>query len=560
MSRSAAPWRLFAYVFIGALLAGFLLYAPAFDGDFVFDDFNLPFQHSARAEPLSAWLSGVRPVLMFTYWLNDRLWGAGPLSYHLVNFLIHTAATSLVFLVLYRLFDLAGWTARAKTLASTLGAAVFLVHPLQTESVSYIAGRSESLAALLVLSAYTVFLYRAREAISWKEAAVVLLLFGLAVGAKENSVSLAGVLVLTDLYWPAAFSTRGLRANWRLYALLAPAALLGAAAVFRMLATAPTAGFSLHTFTWYQYFFTEARVLFVYLRLTVFPFGQSVDHDFLASRTILDHGAIFYIAAMGLLVATALKMRRRCPLSAFGLLLFLVLLAPTSSVVPIADALVERRMYLPLAGLILIGCELGSRIRPSRQTAAWMSLAITILIFTGLCYKRNALWSHPDELMAAAAVDATHSSRPLANMADQFIARNRCAAALPYLENASRLFPADYWVELSWGRILECVGRRDEAMTRLQRAAAILPTSKAYELIGLLYGEMSRVEEAGAALRMAIDLDTGSVTAHKAMALWYESVGNLASAEREYATVVGLDRNDSQARFVLGRLRRLVSQ
>ena len=66
-----------------------------------------------------------------------------------------------MFLVLYRLFDLAGWAARPKTVAAILGAAVFLIHPLETESVSYVAGRSESMAALFVLLAYTVLLPRA---------------------------------------------------------------------------------------------------------------------------------------------------------------------------------------------------------------------------------------------------------------------------------------------------------------------------------------------------------------------------------------------------------------
>jgi hypothetical protein len=492
---------------------------------------------------------------MFSYWINDRLWGQSPAAYHAVNFLIHAGATTLVFLVFFRLFTLAGWAARNRTLAAVLGAAVFLVHPLETESVSYVAGRSESLAALFVLLAYTVFLYRRREAISWKEALAVMLLFGLAIETKENAVSLAGILVLTDVFWPVPFSTRGLRANWRLYALMVPGAAAAAIAVFRMLAAAPSAGFSLRTVTWYQYVFTEARAIFTYVRLALLPFGQSLDHDFAPSRTIAEHGAVFYMAALVIVVILAIRARRRYPLSCFGLLLFLVLLAPTSSVVPIADALVERRMYLALAGLILIGCELGSRLRISRP-AAWAAFAAAMILFSEMCYERNRLWSQPDRLMAAAAIQASHSSRPFANLTELLISGNRCDAALPYLEYADRLFPRDYWVELSWGRTLECLGRHGEAMVRLQQAAAIIPTSKAFELIGLLYGEMGRSEEAGAALLEAVRIDPKSVTAHKAMALWYESVRNLSMAEREYRASLALDRNDWNARFGLERVRR----
>ena len=224
----------------------------------------------------------------------------------------------------------------------------------------------------------------------------MLALFALAVGTKENAVSLAGILVLTDLYWPTPFSTAGLRSNWRLYTLLAPGAAIGAFAVFRMLASTqgPTAGFALQSFTWYQYLFTQARSIFVYIRMALLPIGQSIDHDFAPSRTIVDHGAIFYMAALAALVALAIRVRRRYPLSCFGLLIFLILLAPTSSVVPIADALVERRMYLALTGLILIGCELVSRIHRSRR-AARAGIAAALILLGALCYQRNCLWGRP---------------------------------------------------------------------------------------------------------------------------------------------------------------------
>ena len=192
-----------------------------------------------------------------------------------------------------------------------IGAAVFLIHPLQTESVSYVAGRSESLAAFFVLLAYVVFLYRRQEAISWVETAMVLTLFALGVTAKENAVSLAGVLVLTDVYWPRAFSARGLRINWKLYAAMAAGVIVAVWKVFRMLAAAPSAGFSLPGVTWYQYGFTQARSFFTYVRLAVIPVGQSIDHDYPVSHTILEHGAIFYLAALAGLIALCYAWRRR---------------------------------------------------------------------------------------------------------------------------------------------------------------------------------------------------------------------------------------------------------
>jgi len=203
--------------------------------------------------------------------------------------------------------------------AAVAGAAVFLIHPLQTESVSYIAGRSESLAAMFVLLAYMVFLYRRHEAISWVETAAVLALFGLGVSTKENAVSLAGILVLTDVYWPQPFSTRGLRNNWKLYAAMVPGALLATFVIVRMLATVQSAGFSVPNLTWYQYGFTEARAFFTYARMAAIPLGQSIDHDYPVSHTILQHGAIFYLAALAGLIAVCYRWRKRYPLACFGL-------------------------------------------------------------------------------------------------------------------------------------------------------------------------------------------------------------------------------------------------
>jgi len=508
------------------------LYSPVLGAPFVFDDFFLPFQQGSP-RGLLAWASGGRPFLMFTYWLNDKMSGNWPPGYHFFNLIIHAVNTGLVFLVLNRLLALSGGvSARAVRVASAIGAAVFLVHPLQTESVSYIAGRSESLAALFVLLAYVVFLYRRQETISWVETAMVLALFALGAGTKENAVSLLGILVLTDVYWPRAFSTRGLRNNWRLYAAMAAAATVAVWKVFRMLATAPSAGFSVPGVTWYQYGFTQARAFFSYMRLALIPAGQSIDHDYPVSHTILQHGAIFYLAALAGLIAVCYAWRRRYPLACFGLLLTGILLAPTSSIVPIRDPLVERRMYLPLVGLILIGCEIARHIRVRQLTGYAVCGGMLAALYVA-CYQRNLLWAEPSQLWAEAALESTGNGRPYANLVDQLVQERRCGAAIPYLQHGEQALPNDYFLELAWGRTLECLGQKDQALRRLLRAAQISQSPEVYRLIGLLYGEMGRPAEAGVALHRAVALDPQSERARDALALWNRSMEAAANAEQK---------------------------
>jgi protein O-mannosyl-transferase len=548
-SSGSQPWRSATWLCLGMFAVILWLYSPALNGHFIFDDLALPFCKPIRHASLSTWIShsGVRPVLMISYWLNYQISGDRPFSYHFVNLVIHFANSAVTFLVLLQILQRAGWMGRKSQVASAIGALVFTIHPLQTESVSYVAGRSESLAALFLLLAYVVFLYRRKEAISWWEALLVLVLFGAAVKTKENAIALAPILILTDLFWPEAFSLRALCRNWRLYVLMIPGAGFAAVGIFRMLASAGTAGFSVATFKWYQYAFTEARAIFIYIRMAIWPSGLSLDHDFATSYTILEHGAICWMILLAALVAMSIILRRRYPLGCFGLLMFLIWLAPTSSVVPLDDSLVERRMYLPLIGLILIGCELGMRVKlPAAACVA--SLCIAGIILGALCYNRNRLWGGPEKLMEMAADNALYNPRPLLNFAEILIEKNECAATRPYLVRAESRLPNNYYVNVTWGRTLACLGYLDQAIKRFEVAAKLKPTSQVYQWLGLAYAEIGRPEAAVGALKIAIELDPQSAAAHGSLALWFEKNQDLTNAEKEYRTAASLDRDDSWAR------------
>jgi len=546
------PFMFIAGAFCICLVA-LQLYSPAIAGRFLFDDIDLPFHKDIAHEPLSVWMSTVRPLLMFTYWANYSTSGMSSDAYHLTNIAIHVFNVCLVFLILLRIFTWTGWTGKQSRIAALIGAAIFLVHPLQTESVSYIAGRSESLAASFVLASYAVFLYRRAPAISWLESGAVLLLFAMAVATKENAVALAGVFLLTDLFWPGDGWLAQLWRNRRLYGLMAPCVLAALLAVARVLGHSTTAGFSIPGVTWYQYGFTQARAIFVYIRMFLVPVGQSVDHDFAVSHSITEHGAIFFLAALALLAGAAIAWRQRFRLEAFGFLMFLTLLAPTSSIVPISDSLVERRMYLPLLGLILIGSGILRRTKPRPAVAAAV-IGVFLLSNIVLCYRRNQLWGDPVRFWIDTVQDWPHKWRPYGNLAETFIAQRRCAEALPYLQQAQVLLPGDARVEESLARVLECVGRRAEALDLLVRAVVLDPRSRVYEWIGLLYGEMGRSEESGRALKHAVEMDSGSVSAHDALALWYESVAQANAALIEYQHSLNLDPDDTAAKIAIMRL------
>jgi protein O-mannosyl-transferase len=513
------------------LFIAFELYGPTLHAPFLFDDKVLPFA-IPRFEhlPLSTWVSGTRPVLMFFYWLNYGLAGSNTGPYHAINILLHFFNSILAYAIL-RCFVPSRWPA-------VFLAAIFLLHPLQTESVSYIAGRSESLCAFFFLAAYALYLRRPPGPITWRRSGTILMLYGAAILTKEHAVVLPALFLLTDAFESAAT----IRRNWRIHAPIAVLALAGLAMVAKVLSSAVSAGFNIRNVTWNQYALTQTRAILQYLRLAILPFGQSVDHDFPISHSLTEHYTWLFLSALVLFTAAAFYFRRSYPIAAFGFLAFLLLLAPTSSVVPIADPFAERRMYMPLLALLIISAEALRRVRLS------IPVAIAVLaFFSFLTYQRNMLWSDPLALWLDTVSKGPQKGRPYSHLAQAAVSANRCPAFVPFFEEASQRLSNDYYVLTGHAKILECAGQPAQAIPLLQRAARLRPSAEVYELIGLLYGELENAEASRKALESAIRLDPQSASAHLAMGLWYQSAKDLANAATSYKRVLEIEPNNRAA-------------
>ncbi len=239
----------------------------------------------------------------------------------------------------------------------------------------------------------------------------VLVLFAASLLTKQQTIALPALLLLTDFWWNPGFSLQGIRANWKLYATLALGAAAGIAFFWRLITTATTAGFGLKDLTWYQYFFTECRALFVYMREFVLPFGLTADWDFPISKTILDRGAVFGLAALLALAAAAWHYRRRYPLATFGFFTFLVTMAPTSSILPIRDPMAERRLYFGILGLILAAAGLLSRVKLPRRDALAAAGSAVLLIFAVATHARAEVWGNAVALWQDTAEKSPEKAR-----------------------------------------------------------------------------------------------------------------------------------------------------
>lgn len=508
------PWTFLT----AAVLMAFVVYSPAARGPFLFDDLSLPMNDPRIRPDVRAWIGPIRPVLMFSYWLNYSVSETNPGSYHTLNVLLHAAVSSLVFVILRKLLA-ANWLA-------ALGALIFLLHPVQTEVVAYIAGRSESLAALFYFGAFAVFVTRKDLEIGWSRVAVVVLLFAGALASKEHTVTLPALLLLTDLYFnPAAGAWTGVRRNWRLYAPLALGSAVGAVAAFRVLAGGSSAGFGMKDLPWSTYLFTQFRVVFDYLRLFVAPVGLNIDYEYPWSRSITEHGAVFGMVGIVALVGAAVVLRKRFPVASYGLLVFFLILLPTSSIIPIKDPIAERRLYLPMIGLLLVALDFARRA-PVPRNAIAAGLGVVGLLFAAATYSRAAVWG--DALRAWEDTVAKSPSKPRAHfqLAYAKYSRGRCAESLPHYQRVYELEGPTERLLVDWALALACANQDDEAIAKVREAVKVEPTAHAWATLGMLYGKTARAPEAFDALQKARSVDP-------AFDMTYVYLGNLALAAQD---------------------------
>ena len=552
-------WWICAAVFLCFLYVAFEVYAPALNGEFLFDDEYLPFSKpELQTAPLRLWL-GVRPFLMISYWLNYKVSGFEPFWFHVVNVFLHALNTLLVWLVVRRILGRVGESGKHREFLAGFAAGLFLLHPIQTESVAYVASRSETLSIFFFLAAFTVFLYRSDQTISLIRTVVVLVLFGLACSVKEHTIVLPGMLLLADYFFTTPHRLDGIKQNLKLYASTVVGGVLAVLALWRVLSTADSAGFKIQDFTWYQYFFTQCRVIWTYLRLYLLPIGQNGDYDYPVSHTIFEHGAI--VALLGLLVVTALACiyRKRFPLAAFGWLAFLLLLAPTSSVVPIRDVIVERRMYLPFIGLLLITLEFLRRWRVSPVPLGTV-MALLLTISAVASYQRNQVWSSALAFWTDTTQKSPKKARAQFQLAFAQWRRGDCKSAVANYEKVAALQTPDYRLLVDWALALDCFGKPDQAVAMLRQAAEIAPSAQIHAHIGWVYGKRNRHDEALAALIEAEKMNPAFETTFVYRGNIFAALGDLSTAATWYRHALALNPGNEVAQNSLAITERRLRQ
>ena len=390
----------------GLLLVGVLLFAPSFNDPFHFDDVLIT-NDTNVTNPALWWHFfnpfHLRQLTFFTFYLNHLVGGLDPSGYHVVNVAIHIANAILLFLLLGRFVE--RWVAVA-------AAAVFLVHPVQTSAALYIYERSTLLACFFSLLALIAI---AERRTGW--AAVF---FVCAFEGKESAVGVPLVLALLDAV--AGFSPRlstperGLKpaTTYSRFALFFGVAIMAIAALALLLyLNERTVGLgAAERTTPFRYFVTETRVAFTYMRLLVVPWPQSLEYDFQNAGGVLSVLGVIAVVLIGWLCYRSERFR----VPGFSFLAFFILLAPTSSIIPSADAAFEHRLYIPMLAFAVFAATLFARIPQRTVVIAAVLIALAVLTF-----RRETVWSSDIALWEDTAPKAPGKARVWFNLGGAYL-------------------------------------------------------------------------------------------------------------------------------------------
>jgi Flp pilus assembly protein TadD len=502
------PWLL--------LVAGLAAYHNSFRVPFLFDDLphiveNFRIRQLGRPGEILANTS--RPVVHLSLALNYAISGLDVWSYHAFNLAVHILAALTLYGILKRTG--AGKIAFAVAL-------LWLVHPLQTQAVTYVIQRGESLMALFYLLTIYCFIR------GWSIAAVVACALGMATKPVMATAPVAVLLV--DRVFVAGSVREALRARWRLYAGLAATWLVLAV----VLAAGShewrgTAGFEQQKLGVAEFARTQPAVLLHYLRLAVWPRPLCLDYGWpvaTAARQWLPPA----IVVAGLVAATVWAWRRKPALGFLGAFFFLVL-APSSSVIPIRDLAFEHRMYLPLAAVMTVVVLALSRLR------GWPAIvACVAVLFGALTVQRNRDYRSPVVIWGDTVAKAPGNARARANLGNALLEAGRYAEAVPHLEQAVRLKPdfAQAWNNL--GKALGMLGDTEKAKTHFAEALRLMPNyAEAHYNLGTALVEQRKLEEAVVHLREAVRLKPHDPDAHNNLGNALTQLGRLDEAAAHLA-------------------------
>ncbi len=477
---------------------------------------------------------------LFYSWLrvSAALFGVHPFPWHLTVLLTHLAVTVLVFFLLRRhLRD--SWMAAA-------GSLIFGLHPAHIESVVWISGATDPLAALGVLGSFLLWL-RKMETPRTSLLAGSLACYGAALMCKETAVALPAIVFAYVLMGIPGSENSSLGKPGKFKSALRETLPFAAVTVFYFgLRLVVLHSFRAGSPPWLPrsaVLLTIPSVLLFYLRHLIWPAQLRLFYDFVPVLSVRSLQFWAPLAALAALAGCTFLAWRRLGTSISGAAVWIV--SPLIPVLHIGlffrdDFLHDRYLYLPSVGLALLAGLatqqiFGRKSGPARRIGALTGFLL-LLFFLGVSTViQSAPWRDNLSLYAHSAEFSTNTMARV-NLASELSKRGQYEDAKPILEGVIRERP-DFWLaNYDLGYVSYRLKDLDTAERLLQRAIAINPgEADAYEYLGLTFFRENRLDEAAALLSGAIARNSQGQGYHFALGIVLRQQGHLDAAKAEFA-------------------------
>ncbi|MDX1946787.1 MAG: tetratricopeptide repeat protein [Pirellulaceae bacterium] len=530
-----------AALLVAAVLAA---YSNCWRVPFQFDDFdNIVGNEAIRTLIVPAEVDNRlmkrRPVGRWSLWASYATGGLNLANLHLGNVAIHLAATLALFGLVRRTLLLPQFAPRFGPQAELIAFACALLwslHPLQTQSVTYLIQRLEALMALFfLLTLYCLARSHAsHRGWLWQIAAAACC--SLSIGTKEVGMMAPLVAVLYDRVFLAPNWIGLLRRRWGMYFAMLPAMVWFVFAMRTVADGTEQVGKGISS---WEYFRSQPGVILHYLRLAAWPNVLVLDYNW-PIATSWPQIVLPGLVLIALLAASLVLLWKRPPLGFLGLTFFLVL-APTSSLQPILDLCFEHRMYLPLAVpavLLVLGVVAFLEKQANRARAGQIALALLLLVALALgwrTHRRNQDWQSDLGLWGANVRDNPTSRRAWGNFSKSLLDQGRHAEAIAAARRALAIKDDDHWCHVVLGAALLESQQIDAALAEYRAAERLKPKYHPASLgIAKCYWELKQPAEAEKYFRRSLELEPDSTDAHDGLARVLAERGDDAAAIRHF--------------------------
>lgn len=443
----------------------FIVYLNSFWGSFQFDD-NTVIVRNHVVHSFSAWFSdipnGIRPLLKFTYALNWTMGSGSVFWFHLFNITVHAINVILVYLLSCILIErFSELNPNSKNLAF-ITAILFAVHPVQTEAVTYISGRSSSLMAMFYLGSILFYDYGVRLKKRLFLYLISPALFIMAVATKETAIILPFALILwesvPDINYKSWKNIAGRQViHWFIFVFLI--ILIVANSTYNYLLS-----YSLDIRSMKSNILSEINGVFYLLSHLILLRKLNFDPH-LPVISEWDFLLITKFSFLLILFVVGIISLRKRPWLYFGICWFFLQLVPTNSILPRLDIANERHLYPAIWGLFL-SLIIEAKMRfPAMLTfnsrlikAIGMTFFLTLILFTVL---RNHTYRNKIALWEDTVRKSPHNARAYNNLGYAYYREGRNDEAKKAYLMALQLKPDYKLAKNNLNRILS-LNRRDK--------------------------------------------------------------------------------------------------